>query len=197
MGDLGSFGRGKMVPGFEQAAFNLKPGELSDVVESEYGLHLIKVKSKQDKTQIPFDEVKLQIAKKMYEKSEVDKIYKDLRKVVEEGSPVAIAKKVKSLGLKWQNTGLFSLSQLAVPKLGDSESLISQVLAVKPGEVVNKVLMKDGKSYILKLKKISYKAKKAPLQEKNVAGMSAFNDWIIDGEAKAKIQYNEQILATE
>ncbi len=42
-GDLGSFGRGEMVPPFEEAAFSLELGTLSEVVETAFGLHLIRV----------------------------------------------------------------------------------------------------------------------------------------------------------
>ncbi|MCP4623176.1 MAG: hypothetical protein GY850_06550 [bacterium] len=61
-GDLGFFERGKMVKAFEKAAFSLKAGELSDIVESPFGYHLIKVTEHKAGETVQYDDVKDQIA---------------------------------------------------------------------------------------------------------------------------------------
>lgn len=60
-GDLGTFGRGKMVETFENAAFSLNVGEVSHPVRSPFGFHVIKVLGRRDARTAPFDDVSAKI----------------------------------------------------------------------------------------------------------------------------------------
>jgi len=61
-GSLGTFSKGRMVPEFEQAAFSLPVGQLSEPIKTKFGYHIIRVDSKTDKT---FDDVKVDLEKQM------------------------------------------------------------------------------------------------------------------------------------
>lgn len=60
-GDLGYFTRGRMVKPFEEVAFKLAPNEVSDIVETEFGYHLIKVLDHQPEVNPSFDEIQPKI----------------------------------------------------------------------------------------------------------------------------------------
>ncbi|MBX9924764.1 MAG: peptidyl-prolyl cis-trans isomerase, partial [Hyphomicrobiaceae bacterium] len=64
-GMLGFFGRGQMVPAFEEAVFKLKKGEVSPPVKSQFGFHIIKLEDRREKKLPSFDEVKDRILNSM------------------------------------------------------------------------------------------------------------------------------------
>ncbi|MCA9514854.1 MAG: peptidylprolyl isomerase [Myxococcales bacterium] len=79
-GDLGFFGEGRMVKEFEDVAFKLKVGEVSQPVKTRFGYHLIKVTEKRDDRKKSFDEVKDQIVKSLKNK----KFFTERRKLLAE-----------------------------------------------------------------------------------------------------------------
>lgn len=78
-GDLGFFTRGQMVKPFEEKAFTMKPGDVSDAVRTRFGYHIIKVSEKREEKQKGFDEVKEQI----YESLRNKKFFQERRTLLE------------------------------------------------------------------------------------------------------------------
>ena len=60
-GSLGWFGRGAMVPEFDEAVFSMQDGEISDIIETQFGYHIIKKLGHKDAAEPQFDEVREQI----------------------------------------------------------------------------------------------------------------------------------------
>ncbi len=82
-GDLGYFKRSQMVKPFEDAAFDLKPGEISNIVETRFGYHLIKVYDKKSEGIIEYKEAKEKINKYLSQEKSKEKISKYIAKLRE------------------------------------------------------------------------------------------------------------------
>ncbi|MBW1740582.1 MAG: peptidylprolyl isomerase [Deltaproteobacteria bacterium] len=78
-GDLGYFARGQMVRAFEEAAFASKPGQVSGIVETRFGYHLIKVEDKKPQSMIPFEVVRDRLEEYLTQ----EKIQKQLTSYIE------------------------------------------------------------------------------------------------------------------
>ena len=132
-GDLGYFERGQMVKPFEEAAFDtLSPGEVSDLVETIYGYHIIKVEEKKAPENQPFEQVQFEIQQKLVQVSGVDKakeVASDLLYQIEiEDYDAALAlEKYAQLSLTAVETGFFSRDTANIPQIGSTWSYHSLI----------------------------------------------------------------------
>jgi peptidyl-prolyl cis-trans isomerase C len=88
-GDLGYFGRGQMVKPFETAAFALKPGEVSGIVKTRFGYHIIKVFDKKPPVTIPYEDARKRIAQHLKNQ----KVQKQLNQYIDELKKNAVIKR--------------------------------------------------------------------------------------------------------
>jgi peptidyl-prolyl cis-trans isomerase C len=77
-GDLGYFGKGQMVPVFEETAFGLKAGDVSAPVKSQFGWHIVKVEDRRARGAPPFDSIKERIVASMIHRK-AQEVAADLR----------------------------------------------------------------------------------------------------------------------
>jgi peptidyl-prolyl cis-trans isomerase D len=117
-GDLDYFGRGRMVPEFEQAAFAMQPGQISDLVKSQFGYHIIKVVDKRAGSTRSLDEVRPQIqqqlAMQMADQQLADRARELEKRIDDPGDLDTVA---KELGVMVQESSLFQRDD-PVPGLG-------------------------------------------------------------------------------
>jgi peptidyl-prolyl cis-trans isomerase C len=73
-GDLNFFTKGQMVPAFDQAAFTLKTGEISDIVTTQFGYHIIKVTDRRASSTVPFEQVSERIKEYLTEQQKQQKV---------------------------------------------------------------------------------------------------------------------------
>ena len=73
-GDLNFFTKGQMVPAFDQAAFALKPGQISDIVTTQFGYHIIKVTERRPASTVPFEQVTARIKEYLTEQQKQQKV---------------------------------------------------------------------------------------------------------------------------
>ncbi len=119
-GELGFFGRGRMVEEFENVAFSLEPKKISDPVQSSFGFHLIEVLEKRPAQVISYEEAKTAIARKLLAGERSEKKIDEVRDLVKTGDMGAVNEWARKEGLRWEETGAFGIEASVVPKVGPS-----------------------------------------------------------------------------
>jgi peptidyl-prolyl cis-trans isomerase D len=153
-GDLGYIVRGQTVPEFEKMAFAAKINDISDIVTTEYGYHIIQVQERQPARVTPFDEVKAQIAADLKKQNVGEKMQMlaDQAHGALIKSPGSAAEVAKQFGLELV-TATTSAGQ-AIPGLGISPEIDGALAQMKPKDVSTILTLPSNRLAIVVLNQI-------------------------------------------
>jgi peptidyl-prolyl cis-trans isomerase D len=134
-GDLDYFGRGRMVPEFEEAAFALEPGQVSDIVQTQYGFHIIKVVDKRPASTRSLDEVRAQITEQLQFQKAQEAVQAQARTLDERiDDPSDLDAVARENGFTLQESGFFTREE-PVPGLGAAPGVAQQAFQLADGAV--------------------------------------------------------------
>jgi len=130
-GSLGWIGRGRTVPEFEQAAFSLSPGQISELVKTTYGFHILRVDGKQAARVKPLEEVKDELEPQVAQQKaakETESLANALRAEARSGS---LVKAAAHHGLQAVSSEFFTRAD-SLPGLGKAPEFMEAIFNAKP-----------------------------------------------------------------
>jgi peptidyl-prolyl cis-trans isomerase D len=147
-GDLDFFGKGQMVPEFENVAFSLQPGQTSDVVKTQFGFHIIKVTDKRAASTRTLEEVSAQIQDELKLQRAQDEAQRIADQVaVNLKKPADFDTVAKPRGLTVAESGLFARDE-PIAGLGMAPGVADRAFDMKEGEVSEPIRTPQGFAFI-------------------------------------------------
>jgi peptidyl-prolyl cis-trans isomerase D len=223
-GELGFFGAGVMAKPFEEAAFRLKPGELSGPVKTQFGWHLIQVEEVQEPEVVSLEKARPEIARDLLEgdlaaKLARQKAEETLKKLqggrsfadalpAEEGKGKKGAEPVKLGGqiVKPDETGTFTVASApGVPRIGSAPDLFADAMKADAGQVLPKVYETGGGPVVARVKerthpdlaKFAEKKSDVELRLRLRRESELERAWVADLRKRSKVETNRAFVQGE
>lgn len=179
-GDLGYFGRGRMVPEFDNAAFSQGVGVVGAPVKTQFGYHIIKVTDKKPAVKGELAKVETQIAKRMIAEEKFEADVKKFEDAVAANNNSEIEKSMKALGAKWQETGYIAIGMDQIPAFASpvASQAAFELSSTKP---VSKIVRDGNVRFLIKFKDKTVKPAAKPTEPDSLArerGYERLNSWV-------------------
>ncbi len=177
-GDLDYFGRGRMVPEFDAAVFAMEPGQISDLVKTQFGYHIIKLTDKKPGTSRPLEEVRQQLTEQVQSELAQQQAADMAERLGSQiTSPADLDRVAKAEGLTVQETGFFARDE-PVLGVGAAPEMTARAFSMNEGEVspalqtgrgfVFETVTGKQDSYIPKLDEVKDRVRDAVLTQRAV-----------------------------
>ncbi len=147
-GDLGFHSRGDMVAEFDQVAWALQPGQVSDIVESPYGFHIIKLLEKREASTRSIDEVRPQLEEQIKQEkaqTEAARIAQAMEADID--SPDDLSTAATRQGLTVGDSGLFARDE-PLAGLGYAPAVAAEAFNLDKGKVSDRIATSQGYAFI-------------------------------------------------
>jgi peptidyl-prolyl cis-trans isomerase D len=149
-GDLGYFARGRMVKPFEEAAFQMKKGDISDLVRTPFGYHIINVEDIKEARTKPLDEVRDEISKTLRDNASAELAHESALSLIDQMPyDAALENYAAENELEAKYTEYFSEDQ-TIPGIGGDQKLRQTLFSFEKGHS-SEVLEINGKFYIFQV----------------------------------------------
>lgn len=199
-GDLGFFQRGSMVPEFEEVAFNLKVGQVSEPVKTQFGYHLIKVNEKKPAIAAELAKVEKTIAQKILSQDRSQELIKKLEDALAQGNESDVQAVLNQMKIEWKETGLVSLTQDSWPQLNSTVARGAALETSQASPLLKRLVRDGGQKFVIRLKEFKNESAKAErtaadqqlAQRKRSDGL--FEAWTSQYRAKSDVEMNQQLL---
>jgi peptidyl-prolyl cis-trans isomerase D len=155
-GDLGWLVQGQTVPEFEKVAFSLQPGQVSDLVKTQYGFHIIKVLEKETAHTKPLEEVKLPILTQLRlnkSQEEENKVSDQISAAIRKSSKTPLADLVKQFHLELAQTRPVAATDPLLEFGTNSKNVLDAIFQLREGEV-SQPIRTDRGYVVLSLKQV-------------------------------------------
>jgi peptidyl-prolyl cis-trans isomerase D len=129
-GSLGWIGKGRTVPEFEKAAFSLPKGQISDLVKSSYGFHIIRVDDKQDAHMKTLDEVKAEIEPVLKQQKAQEMVQKQAEDLLQQAKAQGLDAAAAAKGVAVATSDFFSRKDV-VPGVGPAPQFMDAVFTAE------------------------------------------------------------------
>ena len=152
-GDLGYFSSGQMLKPFEEATFNMAPGQISDLVRTKFGYHIIKVEDVKEASTKPLDEVRAQILKTLAMNTSADLAYEKGQTLIDQ-MPYDADMDTYAAGqnLEVKHTDYLTQDE-NIPVIGSDRQLKQRIFSLESKEISDLIEL-NGRYYIFQVSDI-------------------------------------------